>query len=53
MEKVKLYGENYEIKCYSCDAYAIVNNGGTETEPSNCPFCGSSNFSMEIIEVEI
>lgn len=52
MEKVKLYGETYEMECGSCDAYSLVNNGGSETSPYCCPFCGSGNFDMREVIVE-
>lgn len=46
MKTIKVYGETYELNCNSCDAYAIVNDGGTETPPSNCPYCGSDDISI-------
>ena len=52
MEKVKLYGETYEMYCGSCDAYSVINNGGTDTEPFCCPFCGSGNFTIQEVEIE-
>lgn len=41
MLKEKLYGETYEIRCTE-GCYSIVNNGGTETEPDYCPYCGTA-----------
>lgn len=50
--KEKLYGESYEIKCYD-GCYSIVNNGGTETKPKYCPFCGTILQEKNIKEIQI
>ena len=41
------YGDTYEIHCRN-GCYSIVNDGGTETTPKYCPYCGK-----ELIEEEI
>lgn len=50
--KEKLYGESYEIRC-SNECYGIVNNGGTETIPEYCPFCGLKLQKENVKEIQI
>lgn len=41
---IKVYGKTFEIECKDCEAYMIINDGGTETNPSHCAYCGSKNI---------
>lgn len=52
MNKEKLCGETYEINCkHGC--YSIVNNGGSESTPQYCPYCGNMISYEEIKEIEL
>lgn len=50
MEEIILYGRMYEIKCKK-DCYSIVNDGGTETVPCYCPYCGELLDESAVKEV--